>query len=150
MYKHVRETNLDVGPEYVPQSMFFYCSVWVIIFDPEDKVDVVSPFSILVRTGVADFVPSWRFDVDVITIFNIGHRGWRVVSLFNILVIGGGGFWSLMMVRWYVLIMKITVFKVSFACHRGLIFPLGLAWIRNFPSTQNCLCYVTMMSLGER
>ena len=65
-------------------------------------------------------------NVDVITRFNIGHRGWRVVSLFSILVIGGGGFWSLMMVRWYVLIMKITVFKVSFTCHRGLISPLAL------------------------
>lgn len=48
-----------------------------------------------------------------------------------------------MMVRWYVLIMKITVFKASFTCHRGLIGPLGLAWIRKFPATQNCVCYVT-------
>ena len=51
---------------------------------------------------------------------------WRVVSLFSILIIGGGGFWPLMMIRWYCFLMKITVCKVSFTCHRGLISPLAL------------------------
>ena len=59
----------------------------------EDKVDVVSPFSILViRGGGFCSLMKIIYNVDVITRFNIGHRGWHVVSLFSILVIGGGGF----------------------------------------------------------
>ena len=59
----------------------------------EDKVDVVSPFSILVIGG-GGFCSLMKitYNFDVITRFNIGHRGWRVVSQFSILVIGGGGF----------------------------------------------------------
>ena len=95
--KHLR-CNLDVCPELMSRNQRIVQRGWLILIPHDDKVDVVSPFSIL--------------------------------------AIGGGGFWSLMMVGWYVLIMKITVFKVSFTCHRGLISPLGLAWIRNFPSTR--------------
>jgi hypothetical protein len=102
--------------------------------------------------GEMDWIYSWigvpriLGDVHIISCYQyIIH-----VRVVNRLVIGGGGFWSLMMIRWYCFLMKITVFKVSFTCHRGLIFPLGLARIRHFPATQNCLCYVTMMSLGER
>ena len=42
------------------------------------------------------------------------------------LVIGGGGFGSLIMIRWYCFLMKITVYKVSFTCQRCLISPLAL------------------------
>ena len=59
----------------------------------EDNVDVVSPSSISVIGG-GEFCSLMKiiYNVDVITRFNSGHRGWRVVSLFSILVIDDGGF----------------------------------------------------------
>ena len=69
--KHVR-CNLDVCPELMSRNQRSVQRGWRILFPHEDNVDVI-------------------------TRFNIGHRGWRVVSLFSILVIGGtGGFCSLM------------------------------------------------------
>ena len=158
---------------WCPALSVLFRGGWLILIPHEDKVDVISPINILFwegggfwslmkiklmflarsaywSWGVADFVPSWRSCWCNYPIQHIGHRGWRVVCPFSKLVIGGGGFWSLMMIRWYCFLMTITVFEVSFTCHCGLIFSLGLAWIRNFPATQNCLCFVTMMSLGER
>ena len=73
-YKHVR-CNLDVCPELMSRQ---YCSEGVANLIPhEDKVDVITPF-------------------------NIGHRGWRIliphedkVDVFipiNVLFRGGGTF----------------------------------------------------------
>ena len=90
--RHVR-CNLDVCPELMSRNQRIVQSKWLILIPHEDKVDVVSPFSIL--------------------------------------VIGGGGFWSLMMIRWCCFLIKITVFKVSFTCHRGLISPLALLGFAN-------------------
>ena len=98
----------------VPQST--YCSEgWLILIPHEDKVDVISPTNILFWGGgkFRSLIVSHEDKV-------------YVVSPFSILVIGGGGFRSLMMIRWYCFLMKITVFKVSFTCHRGLIVPLAL------------------------
>ena len=54
--KYVR-CNLDVCPELMSRSQPIVQKGWLILIPHEDKVDVVSPFSILVKRDVADFVP---------------------------------------------------------------------------------------------
>ena len=69
--------------------------------------------------------------------WHIGHRGWRILFPDD---------------------DQVILFPHEDNCIQGIFhmppwpkkIPLGLAWIRNFPATQNCLCYVTMMGLGER
>ena len=112
--KHVR-CNLDVCPELMSRNQRIVQRGWLILIPHEDKVDVISPTNILFWGGgkFRSLIVSHEDKV-------------YVVSPFSILVIGGGGFRSLMMIRWYCFLMKITVFKVSFTCHRGLIVPLAL------------------------
>ena len=57
----------------------------------EDKVDVVSPFSIL-RIGGGGFCSLMKIMLMYYPIQHIGHRGWHVVSPFSILVIGVADF----------------------------------------------------------
>ena len=109
--KHVR-CNLDVCPELMSCNQRIVQRGWLILIPHEDKVYVVSPFSILC------------------------HRGWRISIPHD---------------------DQVILFPHEDNCIQGIFhmppwpnFTLGLAWIRNFPATQNCLCYVTMMSLGER